>query len=278
MVRRMMFIILTVSNNKDGGCMMRSGNMTKGFSLNELLVVMAILGLLIGIGVPASKMLTESFASSEGTVMIVGAALANARAIAMSNPTNEAAGVRFQQDAEGNQYMIFIIYEPTPADVDSFHVIEGRKPVRLPANAGVMDLMLGGVATPPDFDVDSDTEINDGVEFTDTTTFSIVFSTVGKLMVRDVRVRNRHGRGMGNNSSSDDVFNTDTNVDDLNHPARFYQDDYAAAGLGQEPSRRSFVVYDKKVLAGISAGSRYSGYLKNLPVMYVNPYTGDIIK
>ncbi len=88
---------------------MRSGNMTKGFSLNELLVVMAILGLLIGIGVPASKMLTESFASSEGTVMIVGAALASARAIAISNPTSEAAGVLLQQDRGWSQSVIFIM-------------------------------------------------------------------------------------------------------------------------------------------------------------------------
>ncbi len=103
------------------------------------------------------------------------------------------------------------------------------------------------------------------------------------MVVHDVWVWNRHGRAMGDDSSTDAVFNTQTNVDDLNHPdmlypAMFYQDDYPGVGFGQEPSRQSFVIYDKKILAGLDPASRFSSYLQNLKVIYVNPYTGDLIK
>ncbi|HEG42823.1 MAG TPA: prepilin-type N-terminal cleavage/methylation domain-containing protein [Phycisphaerales bacterium] len=267
--------------------MRRFENRTNGFSLNELLVVIAIVALLVGIGLPAAKVLTESFVSSKWTVMIVGAALSNARGIAGNE--GKYAGVRFQQDAEGNQYMIFIIHSPgdTVAEYDGFRAVQGRKPVRLPVNAGVMDMRirtnLGDAKDPSDEPVISDNEINEDVEIADTTTFSIIFSEAGKMVVHDVQVRNRHGRAMGDDSSTDDVFNTQTNVDDLNHPAMlypamFYQDDYPGVGFGQEPSRQSFVIYDKKILAGLDPASRFSSYLQNLKVIYVNPYTGDLIK
>ncbi len=145
--------------------------MPVGFSLNELLVVIAIVALLVGIGLPAAKVLTESFVSSKWTVMIVRAALSNARGIAGNE--GKYAGVRFQQDAEGNQYMIFIIHDPDapPSEPEGprkawsgFRAVQGRKPLRLPVNAGVMDLRIGNVGTPPNLEINDDTHIDEDVE------------------------------------------------------------------------------------------------------------------
>jgi hypothetical protein len=91
-------------------------------------------------------------------------------------------------------------------------------------------------------------------------------------------VSNRNGKRKGNNSSKDDIFNTKDNVTDaLNPVGMFIQDDYAELGLGEEPSRRSFIIYDKSEFDKVDINRRWSDYLKYLEVIYINPYTGTMI-
>ena len=259
-----------------------------GFTLSELLVVMAVMMVLAVMTVPATRALMKSFETSAGVRTLISAALCNARAIAAKE--QRYAGVRFQRDLKGNQYMIFIVHDPAdPASTadgigtglaNGFRAVDGKKPIKLPANIGVMDLHirqnLAVETDPADQAIAADVDINDAAEVMDATTFSIVFSPTGKLVVHEVRVFNRSGRP--NNSSPDDIFNTDLNVDA--DDAMFYQDDYAALGLGQERSRKWFVIYDKKAFDAVSAGRRwtdYLEYLKNNETVYVNPRTGEVI-
>ncbi len=285
---------------------MRTEGIKTGFTLNELLVVIAVLALLVGLGVPAVKEIMKSFESSAGMRGVISAALSNARAIAA---THKYAGVRFQQDLQGRQYMIFIVHDPASAPTAGdltdnpdltgtglaygFRAVKGRKPLRLPANVGVMDLRIRTNLDNPidssDIPIEvvgndelSNENINDPCEVNDTTTFSIVFSKTGKLVTHDVRLRNRHGRIESTETadlSNDDIFNTLTKITDATNPyGMFVQDDYADMGLGQEPSRKSFVIYDKQVFEQVDADKRWSGYLQGLEAFYVNPYTGRIIR
>ncbi|MCD6392290.1 MAG: type II secretion system protein [Planctomycetes bacterium] len=255
---------------------MRRYGKKSGFTLSELLVVMAVMMILAAATIPAARQLMKSFETSTGVRRVISAALCNARAIAAKE--QHYAGVRFQQDLKGNQYMIFIIHDPALRPL-GFRAIEGKKPIKLPANIGVMDLYVRDKPIEA-FDVTgnvdtaaSNANINDNHEVMDTTTFSIVFSPTGKLVVHEVRVRNRTG-----NTRADDVFDIDLNVDAGD--AMFYQDDYANMGLGQERSRKWFVIYDKKAFGAVRASQRwteYLEYLKNNETVYVNPRTGEVI-
>ncbi|RKY12707.1 MAG: hypothetical protein DRP65_00325 [Planctomycetota bacterium] len=279
---------------------MRSDKLKTGFTLVELLTVVAVILVLAVLGLPAVKQVLDSFESSLGVRHVISAALANARAIAAREQAY--AGLRFQQDLDGNQYMIFIVNDPaqSPSASDlaldptltgtglanGFRAVTGYKPMRLPVNVGVMDLMVrrdpcdvSSVDDRPIVDLDLDNTVPANLVngrnkyLTDTTSFSIVFSPAGKLVIHKVRVRNRHGQTDG--SSTDDLFNVMDNVD--TGLALFYQDDYADRGLGQELSRNSFIIYDKRQLDSVDANSRWTDYLRHLEVIYVSPYTGQII-
>jgi prepilin-type N-terminal cleavage/methylation domain-containing protein len=274
---------------------MRIDKPKTGFTLVELLTVVSIILLLAVIGLPAAKQVLDSFESSLSVRYLISAALGNARAIAARQQAY--AGLRFQQDLAGNQYMIFIILEE-PGNMGGltigFRAVVGHKPMRLPANVGVMDLMVRlnygeepedaqevGDEPIDDSDLDNTVPANlvDGrnIYLTDTTSFSIVFSPSGKLVIHQVRVRNRDGefRPEGN-QSLDNVFNGHENVRD-NEQGMFIQDDYANLGLGAELSRNNFIIYDKRDLDSVNTDSRWTDYLQSLEVLYISPYTGRII-
>ena len=136
--------------------------------------------------------------------------------------------------------------------------------------------------------------IDDYIELTDMTTFSIIFAPSGKLIVQGLRVRNRDGRTENSetlNLSKDDIFNTLTKITDSINPfGMFPQDDYFGDsypdhGLGPEPSRSKFIIYERsKFKEAYQKGQAYSGYLKELilnhpeAMIYINPYTGTIIE
>jgi hypothetical protein len=275
-----------------------------GLTLTELAVVIAVMALLAGLALPAARMVMASFESGDGARSMISAALASARALAAAK--DSYVGIRFQKaynpDAvdplnplTAPQYMIFIVKDADPEPngtglANGFRAIEGCKPIKLPDSIGVMDLTLvnrrvsGTAILFADEPIDTDAEIDAPEELRDTTTFSVIFSPSGKLLIQEVRVRNRHGipdtAGRAGDISSDDVFNKKAQVDA--GMAMFYQDDaaYLPMGLGPEYSRNRFVIYDRdKFARAYKAGKAWSDYLAALATetIYLNPYMGTII-
>jgi hypothetical protein len=265
-------------------------------------VVIATIALLVGFGLPAIRALLDSFETQSGAKTLISTALASARAIAAKEQSY--AGVRFQQVSdpkgplEASQYMVFIIQDPSIMAY-GFRAVEGVKPIKLPENVSVMDLTvlisrnLRNPVNPQQeiriddpslllTDAERDALIDEFREVTDITTFSIIFSPSGKLVVHGIRVRNRNGRT--DDSSNDDIFNTKNNVDA--GIGMFYQDDYFSTAwtdlsLGPEPSRNSFVIiYEKdKFEQALGMGGAWSNCLAQIAPerIYINPYTGTMI-
>ena len=235
----------------------------RGVTLTELLVALAVIASLIALSMPARRLLQSSFETT-GTKAMISAALATARAIAAKE--QHYAGVRFQQDPNGNQYMVFILHDRDNLDLaNGFRAVEGLKPLKLPEATGVMDLRLG---LDPNQPINDDSYINDPCELTDTTTFSVVFSPTGKLLIHDVRVQRENAQ--------DFVFNTTLNVNAGN--AMFVEDSGGTAPWQQELSRKSFVIYDRtNFKPAYEEGTAWEKYLRWLQPIYINPYTGTII-
>jgi hypothetical protein len=228
---------------------------------------------------------------------MISAALSTARAIAAKE--QRYAGIRFQQNLAGNQYMVFIVHDFERTGLNpGFRAVEGLKPIKLPESLGVMDLMVRinhgthwtdaedllneplqmahlDDANPQNFGPDRKNKF-----ITDTSSFSIVFSPSGKLITRDVRMRNRDGiyqpnNGLSNKVSMDGIFNSPDNITNYG-VGMFIQDDYAELGLGAESSRNRFVIYDKTQFDKLNAAGRFN-YLSSLELVYINRYTGTII-
>jgi len=280
---------------------MRTRSKQSGLTLPELAVVIATIALLVGFGLPAVRALLNSFETQSGAKTLISAALSSARAIAAKE--HRYAGIRFQKvygpkgPLDASQYMIFIIQDPFIMAY-GFRAVEGVKPIKLPNNVSVMDLTilssrnLRNPVNPVEDRLDDkqsvlsaaekDALIDELRELSDTTTFSVIFSPGGKLVIHGVRVRNRHGQT--DDSSNDDVFNTKNNVDA--GIGMFYQDDYFSAAwtdisLGPEPSRNSFVIiYETdKFEQAFRNGQAWSGYLVQTAPdrIYINSYTGTMI-
>lgn len=251
-------------------------------TLTEMVVVIATVSLLTVFGLPAVRAFLHSLASSGNARAMISAGLASARAIAAKE--QRYAGIRFQKayhlegPLEAPQYMIFIVHDFDKTGLaPGFRAVEGLEPIKLPDSVGVMDLKLGVDA---DKNILSDGDISSDWQVRDTTAFSIVFSPSGKLVIHNVRVRNRNGKTSGSATQSrDDIFNTERQVTDPIDPVgMFIQDDYAGLGLGKEPSRNGFIIYETEIFRQ-AQGQPYSGYLVRLAPepIYINPYTGTII-
>jgi Tfp pilus assembly protein FimT len=291
---------------------MKTRSKQSGLTLPEIAVVIATIALLAGFALPAVRALLNSFKTQSGAKTMISAALASARAIAATE--QRYAGVRFQRDLSGSQYMVFVVQDPKIMAY-GFKAVEGVKPVKLPDSVVVMDLTivtdrneLNPVNPQQEIRIDDpsllltnaqrDSLINDPNELSDTTTFSIIFSPSGKLAIHGVRVRNRDGfvDSMNNTDVSyDDVFNKKQQVDRRyngfdrydNPPGAgmFYQDDYyglawPGLGLGPEPSRNSFIICDRdKFRKAYNNGRAWTDCLLQIATarIYINSYTGTMI-
>jgi prepilin-type N-terminal cleavage/methylation domain-containing protein len=277
-----------------------------GLTLTEMTVVVAVIVLLVSLALPAVRAFFNSFESESSAMSTISAALASARAIAAKN--QRYAGIRFQNACqnqnllEASQYMIFIMQDPDMM-AHGFRAVQGIKAIKLPNSIGVMDLTIvtdRNITNPinsVEMRLDDSTltdQRRDGLvdedhEITDTTTFSIIFSPSGKLIIHGIRVRNKDGypdTTANTQISNDDVFNKKAQVD--TGTGLFYQDDYFGAsnssypdlGLGPEQSRSSFVIFDKcKLMQAYKKRKAWTDCLSKLAgqVIYISPYTGTII-
>lgn len=256
-------------------------------TLVEQLVVVTAVAALVVFGIPAVKQLFNTMETPAGAKSVIGSALSTAKALAVKH--QQYVGIRFQHaysidDPDSSvmtrpQYMVFIKYRP-PGSIDTlqteadlFTVISGIEPIKLPTNIGVMDLYINQ----QNYDPINDNALEDPEYLTDAATFSIIFSPNGKIIVRNVQVRNRDNE-ISSNVSEDDIFNTLPVVED--EFAIFLQDDYPSLGLETEPSRRSFILYNRNDFASVDPQERYSEYIEeNLDslTVYINPYTGTMV-
>ncbi|MHC4759355.1 MAG: hypothetical protein ACYTE8_11930 [Planctomycetota bacterium] len=279
-----------------------------GFTLPEQVLVIAGVVLLAAITMPAVKAFFKTFESVDAAKTMINSALTSARAIAVKH--QRYAGIRFQkagyygqtsiatenikQLMQASQYIVFIVHDPAESPDGTglktgFKAVEGIEPIKLPNSIGVMDLKhrRGQLNNTNEYiDIDNNNEIDETWELRDTTSFSIIFSPTGKMVVRDVRVFNKNGVNDFQQTlliSRDDIFNTVRRVTREYIPASgmFVQDDYENRGLGLEPSRRSFLIYEKDKLQDAyqknAAYSEYLGELEYSDEVFINPYTGTMI-
>lgn len=235
-----------------------------GLSLIEQAVVVAAIALLVAVSLPAVRSFIKSIEAQGSSKAMINAALAAARATAAKH--QRYAGIRFQHAYYTNdpcnsplkapQYMIFIVQDPQ-LRAYGFKAVEGVEPIKLPDNVGVMEV------------VDLDGGINIDSELINKTTFSIVFSPSGKLVIHDVRTINRNGRTDA--TSRDDIFNVKDNV--KKGIGMFVQD----SDSDTESSRNSFRIYDRDIFGKIDENNRCTDYLDSVEKIYINPYTGTMI-
>ncbi|GAH42147.1 unnamed protein product, partial [marine sediment metagenome] len=187
---------------------MNAKSRQSGVTLTEMTVVVAVVALLVTFGLPAIRTFHNSFESGASVRAMISAGFAAARATAASQ--QRYAGIRFQkaynpddpEQLEASQYMIFIVHDfGRTGFTNGFRAVEGLKPIKLPEAIGVMDSTR------------IREHINDDpfwepalVDVNDLTTFSIVFSPSGKMVIHNVRVWNKDGKT--SNASTDDIFNS----------------------------------------------------------------------
>lgn len=249
-------------------------------------MIIAAAALLVVIAMPAARTLFDQMHTPAGVKATISSALASAKAIAVRE--QHYAGIRFQHAYDVDrpkksprtqqQYIIFIVYDSTlPRDGIQGNLgcraVKGLEPIKLPKHVGVMDLLVN-----QNDPIDRDERIDDNEKLIDATTFSILFSPSGKLVAHNLWVRNRDG--VTTDESEDDIFNTEDNVR-IEKIAKFLQDGYSEYDLETEPSRRSFIIYDRNEFKNVDEDDRYTDYLEriiNLETIYLNPYTGTMIK
>ena len=247
-------------------------------TLTELTVVMGVVVLLAALSLPAVRALMRSFESGSSTRAMISAALASARAIATKEQSY--VGVRFQKaynpdepdPLKAPQYMIFIMHDPNIPPSLAMNLgcgaVKGIKPMKLPDSVGVMDMLLGSGIDDPNEILD-DGDINEDVEVVDTSTFTILFSPAGKLVL--------HTHKAQSSDATDDVFNTTDSITNLG-VGMFVEDQDEAAQPINEFSRNHFFIYDRRQFErAYRKGQGYSGYLVQLAPIYINPYMGTLI-
>jgi hypothetical protein len=244
----------------------------------------------VGLALPAVQALLDAFQSEGSVKSMINAALSSARAMAVNG--QRYVGVRFQMacisddvvnydglqgQLDAPQFMVFIVHDPELGRANAFRAVDGLDPIELPDTIGVME-----AAT-----ISADADIDEPAELADLTTFSLVFSPSGKLVVHPVRTVNRDGvfpsgpPGVPPATSRDPVFNLAPVIINPNGYGLLLQDDYAEWDLAEEPSRTSLRLYDRRIVRRdfVKQPPDWSQAVAGpgVPVLYVSPYTGSLI-
>ncbi|AQQ70121.1 Tfp pilus assembly protein FimT [Limihaloglobus sulfuriphilus] len=266
-----------------------------GFTLVENLVALSIIVIVGSLGLFSIHSFLDSYESGGQTQFQIAAALSNARAIAARE--GRCAGVRFQREydpqgfGKADQYMIFIIKSDlnnaSSYDMDSFHAVDGKKPIKLSGSVMVMSTETGSYGGP----VSSDSSIDTEEELRDALTFSVVFSPSGRLIKPQVLVRNRDNAANpdnegGSSISYDAVFNSFRNVtsqDKFYQAGQFFQDNANSGavdpidGLEQEAAVDALMLFSREDFENVDPGYRWSDFLVFVKPFNINTYSGELI-
>jgi len=286
-----------------------------GLTLPELLVTLAIAVIVGSIALPLVLSLNDALKGSANAQTIVSTAVQNARALAMKE--GRYAGVRFQQDKDGNQYAIYIVYGEAGSDPANglqymYKVVEGRTPVQLPEGIAVTDMVVRTIHN----DTDTASTYRDGwfvnlqeshlrdagnldiegknINLTDTTSFSIVFDAKGQLAKVPCKMRcidvlpDTVGKSYYRPGDTAKYFSYTASFYSLDkvfngyeyfrlNKAKFIQDDYANLGLGGELSRVQFKIFDMGKYKSLDSSQKKYDYLNAQPDVYVNQFTGKLM-
>jgi prepilin-type N-terminal cleavage/methylation domain-containing protein len=283
----------------------------KGYTLVEILVVVAIIAIVLAIGVTSLRALTGGVQENAARTTLASL-LASARAEATG--TQQIVGVRFEQDAKGYTYGVIVHLAPDwhvwPSRSNDFITMvapKGREPVRFPKGVEFAAADELSCDRDSDGDVDADdANLALSRDILDATTFTILFAPSGQVMVRNVCVTQRcvidPTDGVIWDNATDTIFQAPDGPDSTDYmlnprpPAETglsVEVSWLLRGdgrwpnacdgtnlLGYESSVVALYVYDQ--VARREAGSAaWTNYLKNQApavLVQVNPYTGLIQK
>ena len=269
---------------------------TRAFTLTEMLVVMAIIGLLVGMSVPAYNSIMKSHRNTASKNLIRASLL---RAKAHAAGTQRYTGIRFQfgpgaidpagDEAERKwlttkkQYLV-LIEKVSNSTLYDFAAVADVKPSILPPGVVVMANNL-------DFDYDGDVDVQDfdeDIDLLDGTTFSIIFSPSGEMVVKTVQIVRRNDP-----SVVDAIFGDSADVDDEDRtstdpPASLlYFDDpsymsesfwVSAPWCQEESSMTGFVLFEIGSVMDMAWGEELRQFITDAQPTLINAYTGSLLE